>query len=781
MTGTRSYTKGLGKTKLLPLTLAVAAASSTLYQSPVFAKGVIEETVVTARKRSESLQDVPIAVTAFTGQALEDKGVSNISEIAAYTPGLEMDPTAAISGSSAALTTFIRGIGMSDFLLTIDPGVGLYVDDVYVARSVGGLIDLLDIERVEVLKGPQGTLFGRNTIGGAVSIHSKDPGDELSGTFGVTVGTDSRLDARGKIDVPLSDNLFSSFSFSSKTKDGYGKRLPFPDDYIVKSVPAGTAPDAFGNGELYGNGDDLGEVNTQAVRAKLMFDGDNLQARLSVDASRARETAPVSTLLGFAPTYGTGAALADAYNAAVAGVLAPGVPPLDGPLYDARWITGDEHTTWGNAPSQSDYDLFGVALTLNWTMGNIDVKSITAYRDLESEFGRDGDSSPIVLDHTRNQYDHQQFSQEFQFTGALFDDRLNWLAGIYYFEEEGLDRVQVPLGLEVDLGLTGLPGTVINLWLDEANDVENTSKAMFAQATYDFSDKLSATLGVRYTEDKKKYSPTHVTQGVDPIVLLIDSEEVDFSDTSPRLSLDYRWSDRVFTYVSYSAGFKSGGFTGRTVDPKAGVRPFDPEEAETYEVGIKLDFDRVRINSALFYTDYTDLQVINQEGITPITVNAGESEISGLEIEILAVPTDNLTLQLSYSYLNAEYSEITDPNATIDESFDFANTPENSFTASVDYRVDFESGELLLRTDYVWKDDHFNDAENTPLLAQDAFGLLNMSASFTTVDHWKFSAGVNNANDELFVYSGFSQPGVGFIEGSYNRGREYYLTTEYRF
>ncbi len=363
----------------------------------------------------------------------------------------------------------------------------------------------------------------------------------------------------------------------------------------------------------------------------------------------------------------------------------------------------------------------------------------------------------------------------------MLDDNLNWLAGVYYFSEEGLDRVQVPLGLDVDLGLTGLPGTVINLWLDEANAVENTSKAAFAQTTYDFNDKLSATLGVRYTKDEKDYNPTHVTLGVAPVELLIDDESVEFTDTSPRFSFDYRWNDNVFTYLSYSAGFKSGGFTGRTVDPKDGARPFDPEEAETYEAGIKLDFDKVRINVAVFSTDYTDLQVINQEGITPITVNAGESEITGMEVEILAVPTDGLTLQLAYSYLDADYTEITDRNATIDESFDFANTPENSFNVSADYVIEMNSGELLLRADYVWKDDHFNDAENTPLLAQDSFGLLNFAASFTTRDHWKITVGVNNANDELFIYSGFSQPGVGFIEGSYNRGREYYVTSQYRF
>jgi iron complex outermembrane receptor protein len=746
------------------------------------AQGVIEEVTVTARKRSESLQDVPIAVTAFTGTGLQDRGLTNISQIADWTPGLEMDPTAAISGSSATLTTFIRGIGMSDFLLTIDPGVGLYVDDVYVSRSVGGLVDLLDVERVEVLKGPQGTLFGRNTIGGAVSLHSRDPGFETAGTINVTVGTDNRLDLRGRIELPITDRLASSFAFSSKTQDGYGTRLPFPDDYTPKAVPPGTAPDAFNNGNVYGNGDKLGEINTQAFRAKFLYDRDTWQARLAVDVSRARETAPASTLLGFTPSYGTGAALADAHNAAVLGLLAPGaIPPINSLIYDDRWITGDEHTTYGNAFSQSDYDLYGIALTIDKSFEHFDVKSITAYRDLESEFGRDGDSSPIILDHTHNQYEHQQFSQELQFTGTAMSDKLSWLAGVYYFKEEGYDRVQVPLGLEVDLAATGLPGTVINLWLDEANDVENTSIATFAQLTYDFTEKLSGTAGLRYTKDKKDYNPVHVTQGVAPIELLIAQASVEFTDTSPRFSLDYRWSDRLFTYASFSAGFKSGGFTGRTVDPQAGVRPFEPEEADTWEIGVKVDLDRVRINAAVFTTDYTNLQIINQEGITPITVNAGESTIEGLEVEIMAAPTANLQFMFGYSYLSAEYTEITDPNATIDESFQFANTPEHSFNASVDYQFSNSIGDWMLRADYSWKDDLFNDAENTPLLRQDAVGILNISAAVDPSDEWRLRMGIKNITDELFLFSGFSQPGVGFIEGSFNRGREWYVTAEYRF
>jgi iron complex outermembrane receptor protein len=735
----------------------------------------IETIQVTSRKVSESIQDVPIAVSAFTEAGLTARGITNISEIGNFTPGLEIDAAAPISGSSAAINTFIRGIGTTDFLLTNDPGVGLYIDDVYVGRSVGGLVDLLDIERVEILKGPQGTLFGRNTIGGAVSIISKDPGDQLAGFASITGGTDNRFDVRGKIEVPLSDRWFSSFTFSSKTQDGYVERLAPPPGVTLIDVPQ--IPGAFDGGgdALFSNGDPLGEENLQSGRLKLFYDGDNFDARIAIDGSVARETAPAQTLLGFTSNFGTGATLGDAHNALAV--------PAGRPAFDERFITGDPDTTFSAANGDSDYDLFGISAILQWSIGNVDVKSITAYRALDADFSRDGDATPLIIDQTRNQYEHNQFSQEFQLTGLAFDDRLKWLGGVYYFLEDGEDRVQVPLGLEVDLTVGGAPGTVINLFLDELNDVRNTSVAIFAQGTYDITDKLSATLGARYTEDEKEYRPTHVTLGVNPQILLIDEDSADFTDFSPRLSVDYRWNKQLFTYASFSQGFKSGGFTGRTVDPQQGVRSFEPEEAETVEVGAKIDFSSVRINAALFSTDYTNLQVTNQEGVTPITVNAGESEINGFEVELTAFLTDDFQINAGYSYIDAEFIEITDPNATITIDNEFANIPENSFNVAGDYFVYFNNGgELRLHADYVWKDDHFNDAENDPLLFQESFGLVGLSATYTTPNaDWSVIGGVINLTDERFIFTGFSQPGVGFVEGGFNRGREFYLTVQYAF
>jgi iron complex outermembrane receptor protein len=738
-------------------------------------KGKIETIEITSRKVSESIQDVPIAVSAFTSDGLEARGITNISGIGSFTPGLEIDAAAPISGSSAAINAFIRGIGTTDFLLTTDPGVGLYIDDVYVGRSVGGLVDLLDIERVEILKGPQGTLFGRNTIGGAVSIISKDPGDTLAGFLSITGGSDNKLDLRGKIEVPLSDKWFSSLTFSSKTQDGYVRRLSLPENVTFIDVPQIDGAFDGGGDALFSDGDPLGEKNLQSGRLKLFYDGDDFKARIAFDASKARETAPAQTLLGFTSNFGTGATLAEAHNGFAV--------PAGRPAFDERYITGDPDTTYSGSRGNSDYDLFGISATLEWNLGNVDVKSITAYRSIEADFSRDGDATPLIIDQTRNIYEHDQFSQELQFTGLILDEKLKWLAGVYYFNEDGQDHVQVPLGLEVDLVVGGSPGTVINLYLDELNDVKNTSVAVFAQGTYDITDKLSATIGGRYTEDKKEYNPTHLTLGVNPQILLVDEESADFTNFSPRISVDYRWNEQFFTYASYSEGFKSGGFTGRTVDPQQGVRSFEPEEAETFEIGTKIDFDTIRINAAIFSTDYTNLQITNQEGVTPITVNAGESKIEGFEVEITSYITDDFHVNAGYSFIDADIIKITDPSATITEDNDFANIPKNSFNISGDYFIYLSNNaELKLHADYVWKDDHFNDAENDPLLFQKSYGVIGLSATYTTEsEDWSIVSGVKNATDERFLYTGFSQPGVGFVEGGYNRGRELYLTVQYEF
>lgn len=750
--------------------LATTAMNENAFSADEKIRG-LDEIVVTSRKISESLQDVPIAVSAFTADALQKKGLSNISQIGDYTPSLIMDFTSALTGSSASITTFIRGIGQSDFLLTIDPGVGLYVDGVYVARSVGGIVDLLNLERIEVLKGPQGTLFGRNTIGGAVNIVSAKPGEIFSLHADATIGSFNRRDLRMTVDIPLiEDKLLSSLSFSTKNRDGYAERIPFTGTH---------GPDISYPSQAIGQNTELGDENTFTAKGIFLLNAsDRLQATLIVDATRSREHSAASKLLN---TYPGATQLAGLYNGCIAGAIpveacgpafnlnGDGNPLNDRTPYDNRFITDDPYTTYGTGPNFSNLDLFGIALTLDYAVtDNIDLKSITAYRKLDAEFGRDGDNSPLTVDHTSNLYEHEQFTQELQMTGNSLDGKLQWLAGLYYFQENGRDNVFVPLG--------GLPF----LDLDELNIVDNVSYAAFGQASYNITDDLSVTAGLRYTKENKDYRPVH-RELVSGALLVPDvTAELDITDTSPRLGVEYRWNENFFTYVSVSRGFKSGGFTGRTVDPQPAARPFKPEKVWAYEVGFKSDLadGRVRLNGAAYYTDYSNLQVVNQEGITPITVNAGKAKIKGGELELQAMVTDDLILSVGLAYTDAKYVEITDPFATINTDNKFANTPEFSSTVGLEYTVDLDNdGTLLFHGDWNYNSEIYNNAENTPELTQAALHLFNAAVTYSHPgDQWELVFGGRNLSDQKYLISGFNQPGVGFTEGTFARPREWYLT-----
>jgi len=726
----------------------------------------LEEIVVTARKISESLQDIPVAVTAFSTDSLQKKGLSNISQIGDYTPGLTLDSTATLTGSSSTITAFIRGIGMSDFLLTIDPGVGIYVDGVYVARSIGGIVDLLNLQRVEVLKGPQGTLFGRNTIGGAINIVSAKPGKDFSFKAEATIGRYNRRDLRMTVDVPLiDDKLYSSFSFSSKNRDGYAKRIEFTGPH---------GPDISYPPQAIGQNRTLGDENTDTVKAIFQLEAtDRLQATLILDGTRSREHSVPSKLLAIFPGPTN---LSGAYNACIAGIpVAPACTSLnaaDHTPFDQRFLTNSPYTTYGTGPNFSNLDLFGVSLTLSYDItDNIHFKSITAHRSLSAAFGRDADDTPLAIDHTSNKYSHRQFTQELQLNGVSFDNKFKWLTGLFYFSETGRDNVFVPLG---QLSFSPF------LNLDENNLVYNRSYAAFGQATYNITSTLGITAGVRFTKDKKHYRPIH-RELVSNVLLLPDVwVSQNFTDTSPHFDINYHWSENFMTYISASRGFKSGGWTGRTVDPQTAARPFKPETVWSYEFGFKSQlFDnRLRLNGATYYTNYSNLQLINQEGITPITVNAGKAVIKGAELELQALPIDNLKINIGLAYINARYTEVTDPFATINTSTKFANTPVFSSTAEVEYTIDLANeGSLMLHGDWNYNSTIYNNAENTPELTQPGIHLFNAAITYAHPgDHWQLVAGARNLTDKKYIVSGFNQPGVGYTEGTYARPREWYLT-----
>ncbi|MCX2975433.1 TonB-dependent receptor [Halieaceae bacterium IMCC8485] len=769
------------------LTIGYAILS---HLSPSAAAQGLEEVIVTAQKREQSLQDTPIAVTAFSQSDLYNKNVTDISQIADFTPNLIFDATAPLSGASSAAVLFIRGVGQSSYQVTDDPGVGTYVDGVYVGSSVGGVLDIIDVERIEVLRGPQGTLFGRNTIGGAISITSARPSADDGGSLEITLGNYDRINLRGSTNLVLTDNLVAKVSAGYKRADGWVKLLAESD-----------APGTENNR----NQDTPGNDNEGSARLAFLYTPtDDLDVYFTADKSVVREASAASTLLGVSKmgepipgddsvdvNYGN---LSGLYNDLTA-------PNIDVPgygtnvLYDDRWVPDNPaRESYRNGVNGTDIDTLGAALTLDWNINEyVTLKSISSFRDVEAALNRDADGSPLTITHCFNNFDHEQFSQEFQFTGDAFDSKLTWLAGVYYFEEEAEDDFKCELG-----GIDEVNGGRSSLLLRAS--VENDSSAAFAQGTYSFTDSLSLTFGARYTEDTKTLDPlfgfVESFDNIDTIENTIPPEKVsqDFDDSSFRLSVDYRVSgnlvEDLMLYSSYSEGFKSGGFSSRTLVARPEPLPFDPEELATFEVGAKYQgFDsRLRANLAIFSSEYENIQGTVIEGIAPGTQNTGDSDIKGFELELTGLATDNFKIDASVAYTDNEYtrlaplSEGVAPNGKILMTDKLPNTPEWSYTMNLDYSIPLSSGIVSLRGDYVYYSEIYNDDLNSEILKQPSYNLIGAQIAYESYEgNWDVSIWGRNLGDEEYIISGDDNVFLGFREANFGTPRTYGVTLRKNF
>jgi iron complex outermembrane receptor protein len=757
---------------------------------------VIEEIVVTARMREEGLQDAPIAISAYTGMALEERGVTRLDEISRFVPSLTLENNPSFGGASNSAAIYLRGIGQKEFLPTTEPGVGLYVDGVYVARSVGAILDIIDIERLEVLRGPQGTLFGRNTIGGAISVTTvkPEPGGEAGGTVAVTAGNDDLLRVQGAAHLPISDTLAIRLS---------GARL-MQDGYVVRT-----------------DNTDLGDDDTTAARLAIAWEPSaEFRADLSFDLSSDSENGPALELVGIDFTDLSqlqGVVLAPPPPMAfihnvTAGATAPGTPcaatnaagqgvtsnPGAANCYDSRYI-GADGRDGGTAPAFSDSDLYGTALTLSWDISDaLTLKSISALRSLDAEFARDGDHSPHRIAQFYDDLEQDQFTQELQLLGSL--ERFDWIVGAYWFHEEGKNT-------------NILDFTVSNF--RSGGDFDNESWALFAQGTYDLTERLHLTLGVRYTEEDKSFTPDQIIfqnyfAGISAVVppgnplaaldapflqageriLPLLKKQVEIEETTPMATLSYDVTDTVMVYASYSEGFKSGGFTQRVFPPiVAGftappgtpdidlIPTYDPEFVQVYEAGLKSTlFDgRVRLNGAVFRTEYDDLQVQVFNSVAPVTQNIGAAGIDGVELELQAVPGDGWLIESSLSWLDAGYDDIDTGITLIDDDFDFERVPD--FTASLGIAKTFAlgaMGSVTLRVDGSHRDASYNDAYNTPLLETDAYDLLDASLRWeNSAENLRVTLSGRNLTDEEYLITGVYGTAFQSFEGLYDRGREW--------
>jgi iron complex outermembrane receptor protein len=718
----------------------------------------IEEIVVTAQRRERPLQDVPISITVFENPEIEALKLTNIAGVARYTPNLVWDQSFLGAGNFSAV--FIRGIGQSAsfFEGSADPAVGVYLDSVYIGRAVGSVLGIHDVDQIEVLRGPQGNLFGRNTTGGAVTVTTLQPAPEFSGWGEVTAGSDSRLDARGVLNVPISDKVFTRFSASSLNQDGYGTSLQ--------------------------NGAEFGDVNIDSARAALRWlPTVDLDVRLSYDQSKTRQNAPVLTL-AFADPDPT--SLAGAYNFFVAPTnsvegFGDGIP------YDDRFLTPSEFTNFATGQTLTDVDSDGLTALVEWRAGGVTLKSITGYRSLESLWGSDSDLSPLTIVESTVGMDQDQFSQEFTLQGA--SGHLAWLTGLYYFEEDvSGDSIVliIPDVAEVPADpIFGVPNPLFGVPLskfgaDPSSKAE--SVAAFFHLDYAVSDRLSAFAGLRYTDEEK----TAIDNG--GIVANRQTSE-SFSNLSPTVGVQFSADPGLQFYASASQGFKSGGFNTIVLLPREDFLPFKPEEITAFELGVKMLRERFSLAAATFHYDYRDIQFPVFNDVAPEFRNAAEAEMQGAELELLAAPTSAIKIQAGISYLDAKYTRLDADDlaglvAPISVDNKLPNAPEWTLNLGILWSTNIgQLGRLTLRGDYSWRDDMYKDAINTPEIKQPAHGLLFAAAEFAGNDaRWSLTLFGDNLTDERYIASGGSnKPDFGLAYATYARPRTWGLSARYSF
>ena len=802
-----------------------------------YAQDQLEEIVVTAQKRSENVQSVPIAITAITSAALETKGITDVAKLGNLAPNVSLDAGTPFSGSNTVLSAYIRGIGQNDFAFNQDPGVGVYVDGVYLARSVGANTTLMDVDRVEILKGPQGTLFGRNTIGGAISIVTRDPGKDFMFKGEVTTGQLNRLDVKGTADIPISDNVLTSFSFSTAHRDGYQRRITFPGSYIAEAY---TATPAAG----YQTSETEGGENQWNVRGKIVFlASDKVKLTITGDYTNVDQSALPNTVLGIDPNHG---GLAGLYNACILGFIPPVSPTPCGPrlglsptpvnppllppvstvnslLYTSQFQTGNIDTTYSTGNSFSKLKNWGVATTLEVALTDtMNLKWINAYRDLHWDTGMDLDGSPIDILHTSFDMPQHEISEELQLNGKAVDSRLSYALGAYYFREAGHLHDFVTF-----------PGAI--LMIDGPNDLQTRAEALYAHLNFKITDAFSVTAGARYTKEHKLFEGhQHDDNGLSykgsgcfpptgPATLLggppgLDCQQLlgfpsaaepyryfppgvntlDFSNTSPTFGLEYQFTSDMMAYASFSKGYKTGSWTTRLSSPHPTYDSslhFDPEFATSEEVGLKSEWldRRLRLNLAAFHTKYSGIQLNSQQGISPTLVNAGDAKIYGFEVESSAVIAGGFSIDAAIGYTNAKYTSLnnvldngfiislgTCPERTSDPngSCFLPKTPEWKVYGGPQYLASLgNGGALQFNADWTYTAKEANDFGNTQLLMRPATNMFNASITYKVPgDQWEFSVGGTNLSDERFISSGQNQSGVAVIDASYNAPREWFAS-----
>jgi iron complex outermembrane receptor protein len=621
----------------------------------------LKNVVVTGTKEGEvDVQKVPSAITAYTAEDLDYAGINNIADLPLLTPGLNLSR----NGQSARL--YMRGIGSNLDFIGSDPSVTVHVDGVYQSRTTGILNDFLDVERVEVLRGPQGTLYGRNSTGGTINLLTKLPTAKTEAKVFAEAGSYNYLSTGGSLNGALVEDQVLGRIAVMKTDH---------DPYVKNSNPNGI--------------DGLLDDDSLSSRGALRFLLDQeselvLRADYSdIDRNPGAYKTTLITKEGGTPSQ--------------AGAV---VLPSDPWTVNATDV--DPYTEIKNWGTSAEY-----TRTLS---PELTLVSLTAYRDLDTDFREDTDGSNLAVIATSYKELQDQVSEELRL--HYQGDRLSWVAGLYYLQEN-------------QEAFTSING-VVNF------DVESKTKAyaLFGQGDYAITPKLNASLGLRFSDEEKDYKSVH-THPVPSNNFSVDQSK-SWNSWSPKLAVDYTYDSGTMVYGSVSRGFKSGGYNMTSSVPE-----FDPEYVWSYEVGTKMELldNKLRTNVSVFYYDYTDLQVQDFVKVGVLSVsNAAEATVQGFEIENQWMPFYDVLLELDYAYLHAEYDKYITPFDGDVSGHDLIASPRHKINLATQFFHEIKAGTLSYRFEYSWQDDQFFTAPNQDVSKQTAYSLLNMRLAFNTAD-----------------------------------------------
>jgi iron complex outermembrane receptor protein len=724
-----------------PLVFSSVLGLLVLVSPALLASGLLEEVIVTAQKRQESIQNVGISITAFSADQMRELGFTDSTRIAAMSPGVQINYPNGLSSFSFS----VRGVTQSDFSDHQEAPVSVYIDEVYISQMPSAGFQLFDMERVETLRGPQGTLFGRNATGGLIHFVTQKPFDKFSAYSEITYGDYDQLGFEGAVGGPLSDIISARASIKTNQHDGY--------------IDNGSGPD--------GN-----EQKNYAGRLQTLLKlGERGDFLLSIRGAKN----DVDT-----PQYWKNAAAT--------------VGPTGVGVFINGDVSGEVHAGNWNMAGGWDIETYSTSGTLNWNFDNLTLTSITDYSDLDKTYLADADEGAnSTLLHFGADNNVRQFSQEVRISSTA-ESALRWVAGFYFLDIEGDYKSSFVA-----------PGTIAFLGFAPLNGVYNTfstdtqSRALFGQLEYDITPAWTITAGLRWTEDDKNFDYLNnlaLTADVlnplpvPPAVLVPigafnetmngDQAKIDAGMWSAKAALNWQSTDDLLYYVSWNRGIKAGSFNAPVFSLPANEMKFDEEVLNAYEIGMKVSLlnNRLRINAATFYYDYDDIQAYQLEGFTQVIRNK-DGDSKGAEIEIAATPADNLDMLFGVSYLDATIKDVAAGFVTIDAHPQMA--PMWNLSGLLRYQWSAFGGTMALQGDFNYLSKHYFDIANSDVIKQDGYMVGNARLSYRTQDEkWEASAFVRNIDNESYATWAYDIAALtGVIEKSYGMPRWWGISLRY--